>query len=155
MSKFRLDEVDHQILDNNYYWTPKGETYGGIIDRFQQFPSKYAKESLNVMEYVCSEQIIKDFKDKFDLINIERVIARYFHHINFSDKVKSFDRSNFLVFCENDDTTGKLGSSKYIRGGKWKIPGFDNMYIKYIDEWLVCQQNLFIYNIASKYKNMI
>lgn len=146
---------DSPILDNEYYWVPEGESYGGIIDRFQQFPSKYSEQALNVMSYVCSDQIIKDFVYTGKLINIERVIARYFHQINFLDKVRFFDRSNFLVIAENDSSTGTLNNSRVLRGGKWKLIGFEDMYIKYMDEWLATQQNLFIHKVASKYKNLV
>lgn len=145
---------DHPILENENYWVPKGESYGGIIDRFQQFPSKYAQEALNVMSYICSPAIIQDFMIQGRLLNVERSIAMYFHHIGFTDKVKVFNRSNFLVSCVSDDTTGSSGSV-YLRGGSWPIPGFDHLKIKYMDEWNHTQQNLFTEMVAKKYHNVV
>ena len=145
---------DQPILDNEHYWVPRGESYGGIIDRFQQFPSKYAKEALNVMEYMCSVQILHDFMYSGHLINIERVIAKYFHKIGFTDKVKQFNRSNFLVMSSSDESTG-ISKSLLLRGGSWSIPGFKDLKIKYIDEWHHAQNNLFMEMVAKQYHDMV
>jgi hypothetical protein len=147
---------DQPILDNEYYWVPKGETYGGITDRFQQFPSKFAEEALNIMHYVCSPQILHDFKYTQRLINIERVIARYFDSISFdySNRIKTFNRSNVLVMTEQDDTTGS-SQRVWLRGGKWPIPGMEGIHVKYIDEWHHALQNSFVHYVANKYKDML
>lgn len=146
---------DHPMLDNEHYWVPDGESYGGIIDRFQQFPSKFAEQALNVMSYVCSENILRDFKDIERLINIERVIARYFYEINFTENIKTFPRSNVLVASSKDDTTGISQRGLYLRGGNWSIPKLDELKIKYIDEWHRVQENLFIHAVANKYQDML
>ena len=146
---------DHPILDNDHYWVPDGEKYGGIIDRFQQFPSRYAKEALNIIEYIGSEDCLQTFFRTNTLINIERVISKYFNSIGFSDKVDIFKRSNVLVATDEDTNTGANDRGIYFRGGSWEIPGFDNLKVKYIDEWHRVQDNLFEATVAKKYHDVV
>lgn len=145
---------DHPILDNEHYWIPEGETYGGIIDRFQQFPSKYANEALSVINYIGSQECWDTFVTKMALVNIERVIANHFHMIGFIDKVKTFKRSNFLAISENDDSTGISGQF-YYRGGEWNISSMPNIKIKYIDEWNRVTENIFEHYVAKQYQEML
>lgn len=145
---------DHPILVNNYYWVPEGETYGGIIDRFQQFPSKYANEALSVIDYVCSQECWDTFAAKMVLVNVERIISKHFHMIGFTDKVKTFKRSNVLVLTTSDDSTGNADGF-YFRGGEWEIPSIPNLKIKYIDEWHRVNENIFEHYVVSQYKDML
>jgi len=145
---------DHPILDNDHYWVPEGENYGGIIDRFQQFPSKYAKEALNVIEYVGSKECWDKYPGGVMLVNVERLIASYFHQIGFMDNVNVFERSNFIVQSENDSSTGS-NRGLYYRGGSWNIPSIPSLKIKYIDEWNRVNENIFNHYVTSQYRSMV
>ena len=146
---------DHPMLDNEHYWVPEGETYGGIIDRFQQFPSKYAKEALSIMDYVCSEECYEKYAVHVILVNIERLIADHFDKIGFMDKVKTFERSNVLVVSTNDSNTGSDNRGLYFRGGSWDLPGFPTLKIKYIDEWYRVDENCFKHYVAKPFSDMV
>lgn len=144
---------DHPILDNEYYWVPKGENYGGIIDRFQQFPSKYANQALGIINYVGSEECWDTFINHVVLVNVERLIAAYFYSIGFTNNVKTFERSSVLVATESDDTTGSA-DGYYYRGGVWDIQSIPSLKVKYIDEWHRVTENLFEHYVANQYKDM-
>jgi hypothetical protein len=138
------------ILDNNFYWIPKGESYGGITDRFQQFPSKYCTEALSVMDYLISSECWHEHVTLSRLINIERIMSGHFNRIEFNDKIRVFDRCNFLVVASDQD---KKFLTPY--SGSWDFPGSDKLKIKYIGEWHEASKNFFKYTFDKQYTSVV
>lgn len=145
--------MEQPILSNDYYWVTEDESYGGLSDRYQQFPSKYVNEALNVLDYVCSEQCWEDFYVTYILISIERVIANYFNQTDFMKNVKTFKRVNFIVATDRDQTTG-LVNNYYYRGGSWPLVGTDKMTVKYYGEYSGAMDNFFVQKVIRKYKDL-
>jgi len=134
----------HPILDNNYFWIPRGEGYGGITDRHQIFPSKDIDYVLSICEkYVNTLNIFHDFNyGKY--LNLEQAFAKYFERTGYYKKVKQYRRVNFSVYSKGD-------SSRWISQSLENVPYSDDLYFKYKDEYIECMKNIHMY---EKYDEM-
>jgi hypothetical protein len=125
---FYIDKLP--ILSNKYFWTPSGNGYGGIYDRFHMFPSLYIHDVLGIVnKYINSEQFLLDFKDKSPP-NLEKSFLNYFTRNGIIKKYKKFPRKQFLVKT-NDDST-RWGQTNI------QVPYNDDLNIKYLDEYEDC-----------------
>jgi len=139
----------HPILDNNYFWIPRGQGYGGITDRHHIFPSKDIDQALNICEkYVNTLDILHDFNyGKY--LNIEQAFARYFERTGYYKKVKQYRRVNFLVHSKGDPTRWTFQSEE-------SVPYSSDLYLKYKDEYTECMKNIHSYEeYDEKCPNMI
>jgi len=127
----------HPVLDNDHFWIPFGEGYGGITDRHHIFPSSDLDIVLGVVDnYVNSNDIIEDFSNNPKVnLNIERSYVKYFGRIGYSKKIKQFERVQFTVKTAEDTTRWHVGPNE----GKLLVPGHDDLYIKYGDEYALCE----------------
>lgn len=128
----------HPILINNFYWIPYGEGYGGITDRHIIFPSSYFDIFFGIVQnYVNTEQILEDFKDCFDTLNIEKCYSIYLKRIGYSKNIRQFQRVNFTVKTKEDPTRWWAGDGK-------TVPYNENLYLKYSSEYDDCMKNIFL-----------
>lgn len=144
---------EQPILSNEYYWVTDDESYGGVSDRYQQFPSKYVDQALSILDYVGSPLCLEHYLFPNKLISIELVISRHFDSIDFMKNVRTFKRVNFLVSTDRDQTTG-LVNNYYYRGGNWPVLGTDKLTIKYLGEYNSAIDNMFIEKVIKKYKGL-
>lgn len=142
---------DQPILSNEYYWVPNGESYGGISDRYQQFPTKYLDESLSVIDYLSTEHCFEEYVHRSRLLNIEQAVANHLYCLGLTDKIKAFDRCNFIV------TTDSLQDQTFLTpyAGCWDFPGSEKLKIKYIGEWHQASSNFFKYVFEKEYKDFL
>jgi hypothetical protein len=111
----------HPILSNNHVWIMEGEDYGGYLDTFMIFPTKYMKECLNIVEYVDSEElknllskmysktgnlsfIENGFPLEKGLFNSECYHRLYFESTGIVYKIRRSPCVQFLVLEEGKDT---------------------------------------------------
>jgi hypothetical protein len=127
----------HPLLDNNYFWIPFGEGYGGITDRHHIFPSSDVDIVLGIVDnYINTNDIIEDFGDIPNInLNIEKSYIKYFGRIGYSKKIKQFERVQFTVKTLEDPTRWWPGPED----GKLLVPGHTDLYIKYGDEYALCE----------------
>lgn len=126
---------NHPITDNEHFWVPFGEGYGGLTDRHHIFPSSDIDIVLGIVDnYVNTEQIINDFSVESRHLNIEQVYMKYFTNINYFSKVKECERVQFTVKTEEDTTRwwGGIGNT---------VPGIPDLYLKYGHEYNICKNN--------------
>ena len=118
------------ILSNKYFWTPSGNGYGGIYDRFHIFPSSLINEILGIVNhYINTQQFVKDFQEESPP-NLEKSYLNYLTRNGIIKKHRKFPRKQFLVkTCE--DTT-RWGETKI------SVPHNNDLFIKYIDEYEDC-----------------
>lgn len=131
---FYLKEVP--ILSNDSFWSPTGEEYGGITDRFFIFPSSDIDIVLGMFDnYINTDKLYEDFCNHPQLLNIERSYFNYFQRIDYLKKLKKFCRVQFLVKTKNDPT-------------RWSetnipVPYNEDLYIKYESEYNECMEKMF------------
>ena len=128
----------HPILSNNNLWITEGEDYGSYCDRFYCFPSKYAEQVLNILEFIDSEELNilleRIFKNKnlnitpFEpsCLNTEYYYKLFFESSGLSHKIRRSPRVHFIVSTANDPT----------RTFKSTLLFRDGLYIKYKTEFL-------------------
>lgn len=118
------------ILSNEYFWIPSGEGYGGLNDRFHIFPSEDINLTIGIVSnYINSESFFENINESN--INLEKTYVKYFEKTGYINKVRTFDRVQFLVKTELDGTrwgTYRWGFGKYL-------PYNDDLMIKYEEEF--------------------
>lgn len=140
----------HPILDNDHFWIPFGEGYGGITDRHHIFPSSDVDLVLGIVEnYVNTNLILEDFSNiPNHCLNIERSYIKYFGRFGYSKKIKQFKRVQFTVRVSEDTTRWYTGPND----GNLLVPGHTDLYIKYSDEYALCE-NPDAYISPNSYEN--
>lgn len=138
------------ILSNEYFWLPSGEGYGGLNDRFHIFPSEDIDFTIGVVtHYINSESFFEDTDDSF--INLEKTYKKYFEKTGYIEKVRTFNRIQFLVKTNFDGTRWGYG--------KFNLPYNDDLMVKYQDEFdetmrfLTDDQKFKIFNYYKNYEN--
>lgn len=128
----------HPLLDNDHFWIPFGEGYGGMTDRHHIFPSSDVDLVLGIVQnYINTNDVIEDFKNCPHHLNIERSYVRYFGRIGYSEKIKQFKRVQFTVRAAEDTTRWHTGPN----GGTLLVPGHTDLYIKYGYEYALCENS--------------
>lgn len=127
----------HPILPNDRIWIPEGEDYGGITDRCHIFPSKLYKEILGVVEYMDSDIGFKQISQMNP--NPEQVLKVSFEFYNILNLVHRYKRCQFTVATQNDTTRWQKANIKLLN--------YDDLYIKYINEYTLAINNAKHYSI--------
>jgi hypothetical protein len=122
----------HPILSNSYFYIPEGEDYGGICDRHHVFPSYMANEVLGVVEFFSDIKNYNYLKNK-DLSNLERLLFEFYQHNGIIKNIKRFNRVQFTVSSNNEQTRSKSGRG-YLFGSK-------SLQIKYQREYYLALKN--------------
>lgn len=115
--------ADHPILESDYFWIVEGQDWGGISDRHHVFSSKDIDDVLGIVEFLDSYDSLNIIRDD----NAETVLDKYYNFCGISKKIKRFKRTQFTVALSTDST-------RWCKGTK-KMPGNDNLLLKYIDEY--------------------
>lgn len=114
------------ILSNEYFWLPSGDGYGGLNDRFHIFPSKDIDFTIGVVSnYINTENFFEDFNGNH--VNLETSYKKYFEKTGYINKVKTFNRVQFLVKTKSDTTRWTEA--------KMPIPYNNDIMIKYMEEF--------------------
>lgn len=134
---------EHPILPNDHFWIPVGQHYGGITDRHHIFPSSDIDDIFGIVEnYVNTGDLLEDYKDNPDLLNIESCYLKYFNRIGYSKKIKEFLPINFTVKTEQDTT-------RWCGGDNTLVPYHDDLYLKYKTDYDDCIKSLLNENSIS------
>jgi len=144
---------DHPLLDNNYFWVPEGEGYGGLCDRHHVFPSSDVDIVFGIVEkYVNTPQIVEDFwhrEKKYNdeigsyklHLNIEQVFMKYFTNNGYFDKIRECERVQFTVKTAEDTT-------RWWNGDGSKVPGHPDLYQKYGHECVIALKHVENYTVS-------
>lgn len=124
----------HEYLPNDRIWIVEGENYSGITDRHHIFPSSFYKEMLGVVEYMDSDIGYSEIAPLYKP-NTEKVLFLSFKYYNILQHIERFKRLQFTVATPEDKT-------RWIHKGVTPLPGFDNLYIKYITEYKQTMKNI-------------
>ena len=123
---------------------PEGEDYFGICDRHAIFPSKFAEKFLSICEFVDSEDT-KLYDDEF--INCEVTFANHLKNIGLYENILRYKRSQFTTAIDSDKTNWRIPI--------YKIYFFNNLMLKYPDEFLDSVRNLIKFESELIFKNFI
>tara|TARA_B100001109_G_scaffold254365_1_gene253889 strand:+ start:974 stop:1831 length:858 start_codon:yes stop_codon:yes gene_type:complete len=127
-------------------WIPEGEDYFGLCDRHAVVPNKYIRNYLNICEYVNSENALKTNDSH---LNCEVSYLNYLKNIDVFKFVKRYKRTQFTASLKDDFTNWRVP--------KYKIHFYNNLWIKYPDEYIssfeslssrlsvIFSKNLFLY----------
>ena len=116
---FHPDGVESKIL------IPKGEDYFGICDRHALFPSNISEKFLSICSYIDSE------KSLININNFNNCETTFKHHMineNLISDVIRYDRSQFTTSLKGEHTNWRIA--------KYKLYFFNNLMIKYPDEFM-------------------
>lgn len=121
----------HPVGVENKILIPKGEDYFGICDRHALFPSKYSEKFLSICSYINSEKSLNQISN---FNNCETTFRSHLINENLASEIIRFDRSQF--------TTSLKGEHTNWRVAKFKLYLFNNLMIKYPDEFIDSISNL-------------
>lgn len=127
----------HPVLSNDKIWIPEGEDYGGITDRCHIFPSKLISEILGVVEYMDSDIGFKQISYRHNP-NPETILMLSFKYYNIIHLIQRYKRCQFTVATGNDTTRWQKATTK--------LADYEDIYIKYINEYNMTLRNYKIYN---------
>ena len=130
----RFDQ--YYIAEQNYestqdIWIPDGEDYFGLCDRHAVVPSKHIRNYLNICEYVNSENALQTNNPH---LNCEVSYMNYLKSVDILKFVKRYKRSQFTAALKNDFTNWRVP--------EYKIYFFNNLWIKYPDEYMASFESL-------------
>lgn len=116
----------HPILSNDKIWIPNGEDYRGITDRHHIFPSIFLEQMLGVIEYMDSDIGFKEISQQHNP-NPEMILLSSFKYYNILHNISRYKRCQFTVATAEDSTRWQKADIL--------LPGYKNLYIKYISEY--------------------
>lgn len=119
-------------LSNDRIWVVEGEDYNGITDRHHIFPIKFFDQMLGIIEYMNSEIGFLNIR-RLSSPNPEMVLLSFFKHLNTIKSINRFPRTMFTVATPQDSTRWQKPTHK--------LPGIENLYIKYITEYNLSLKN--------------
>lgn len=131
----------HHAGEKNKIIIPEGEDYFGICDRHAVIPKKFIKSYLEICKYIDSDNFKKY---NTDYLNCETTYMNQLKENNLIKHIYRNKRYQFTTSLKNDKTNWRVA--------KYKIYGFNKIYIKYPDEFIDSMKNIIRYkkNILLK-----
>jgi len=123
----------HPILPNDRIWIPQGEDWGGVTDRCHIFPSSLIKQMLGVIEYMDSDIGFQNIS-KINNPNPEIILLLSFQFYDIINQIHRYKRCQFAVATKDDTTRWQKGTIP--------LPDYQDLYIKYINEYREALKNL-------------
>lgn len=122
----------HNFGDKENILIPEGEDYFGICDRHAVIPVKYIEKYLEICKFIDSENY-KKYPTNY--LNCETTYMNQLQENGLFNYIKRVKRYQFTSSLKNDKTNW--------RKAIYKIYGFNNLLIKYPDEFMDSMNNIF------------
>ncbi len=125
----------HPRLNEENIFIPEGQDYFGICDRHAAFPSKYAKQFLDICEFINRKQSSENLPE---YLNCETAYLSHLEYLNLYKNVKRMKRFQFTTSTKGDTTRWRIAIYKLwlVKNIKLKYPeefydSFFNRTLKY------------------------
>jgi len=134
--QFYLEE--HPDFFENKIWIPTGEDYFGICDRHAVIPVEFIESFLGICTYIDNPESLKN---NSNYLNCEVAFKNHLESIGLLKKVQRYDRKQFTSALSSDKTNWRIP--------KYKLYFFNDLMIKYPDEFIDSFNNIFKVKVIS------
>ena len=110
---------------------PSGEDYFGVCDRHAVVPKKYIEKFLNICEYINLPSSL-NYDGKY--LNCETAFLHHLEYEGIAKDIVRYSRTQFTSSKKEDKTNWRIP--------KYKIYFFQDLWIKYPDEFIDSCKNL-------------
>lgn len=141
----RFDQLliyKENFTDVNKIYIPEGEDYFGICDRFVAFPSEISETFFNICDFVDNEIIKLNLPE---YLNCESVYSLQLKNSNLDELIVRYPRNMFTSSKFNDHTNW--------RKPEYKLYFFNDLYLKYPQEFLNSMNNFFKLSVTNILKS--
>lgn len=111
-------------------YIPQGEDYFGVGDRHAVLTTDLASSFLNICNYVDKNESTENLPN---YLNCETAYLRFLKHENLFKYIIRYPRKQFTASKKDDKTNWRIA--------KYKVYMYEDLYIKYPDEFLVSIRN--------------
>lgn len=144
-SRFDQFYLSHPLeFDKNKIMIPKGEDYFGVCDRHTILNADYAEKFLGICKFIDSKDTLS-YEDEY--LNCEVTFANHLKNVGLYEKIYRYNRTQFTTALKKDETNWRIP--------KYKIYFYNNLMLKYPDEFLDSMRNLLKFNPNLIFKNLI